>query len=187
MQRINGGKVYVSGHSMSAAVALRPAATDARVAAVFTTAAAGTTFELNDHLRRLWTIVANTEELKAGLSRLIRDTSAISDERVESRWKTLSAGDYGDYFKQKLSFPEKLILDWTIEDAELASIIVPCTLLHGKNDQACPLEATSAARAQKISHCNLICIDACGHAPSVEQTAKVPAALRMAFDGLIND
>ncbi|HEY4295177.1 MAG TPA: alpha/beta hydrolase [Paraburkholderia sp.] len=187
MGRMPGEKVYVFGHSMSAAVALRLAATDSRVAAVFTTGAVGTTFEMNEHLKRLWTFPASAKELKAGLSSLIHDASAISDEQVESRWKTLSVGDYGDYFKRMLSDPERLIRDWTLEDAELASINVPCTLLHGKNDVACPAEATSAVLAQKIPGSNLILIDACAHAPSVEQTAKVRAALRIAFDDVIND
>jgi len=185
MGRIPGEKVYVFGHSMSAAVALRLAATDARVAAVFTTGAVGTTFEFNDHLKRLWTFPKSAEELKAGLTSLIHDAGAIPDEQIESRWKTLSEGDYGDYFTQMLSNPVQLIRGWTLSDPELASIKVPCTLLHGRNDLACPPDATSVALARKIPHSNLIVVDACAHAPSVEQTAKVRAALCIAFDGAI--
>ncbi|MDQ7982306.1 alpha/beta hydrolase [Paraburkholderia sp. SARCC-3016] len=185
MARMPGEKVYVFGHSMSAAVALRLAATDPRVAAVFTTGAAGTTFELNDHLKRLWTFPKTEEELKAGLASLIHDVRAIPDEQIESRWKTLSEGDYGDYFTQMLSTPAQLIRDWTLSDGELAAIKVPCTLLHGRNDMACPPDATSATLARKIAHSNLIVVDACAHAPSVEQTAKVRAALHLAFDGVI--
>jgi 2-hydroxymuconate-semialdehyde hydrolase len=183
--RMPGQKVYVFGHSMSAAVALRLAATDPRVAAVFTTGAAGTTFELNDHLKRLWTFPKSAEELKAALASLIHDVGAIPDEQIESRWKTLSEGDYRDYFTQMLSTPAQLIRDWTLSDRELAAIKVPCTLLHGRNDVACPPDSTSVTLAQKIAHSNLIVVDACAHAPSVEQTAKVRAALHIAFDGVI--
>jgi 2-hydroxymuconate-semialdehyde hydrolase len=185
LDMIPSGPLCVFGHSLSGAVALRLAATEERVAAVFTTGAVGTRFVVNEHLKRLWTYPQSASDLKNSLSSLIHDVSHISNEQIESRWKTLSAGDYGEYFTKMLADPERLVADWDIDADALASIRAPCTLLHGKNDLACPPEQTSGRLAQRIRHSNLILLDDCGHAPAIEHPAKVCAALRLAFDGFV--
>ena len=186
LSRVPGERVYVFGHSMSAAVALRLAGSDPCVAAVFTTGAAGTSFPYNDHMKRLWSFPKSAQDLKAAMSSLIHDTSNITDDQIESRWATLSSGDYGQYFASMLSDPEQLIADWTLSDSQLAAIKCPVTMLHGRNDVACPAEETSMILASKIQHANLILLDQCGHAPSVEQTAKVSGALMLAFPDVFN-
>jgi 2-hydroxymuconate-semialdehyde hydrolase len=185
LDTIPGGPVCVFGHSMSAAVALRLAAVEERVAAVFTTGAVGTRFVVNEHLKRLWTYPKSAADLTSSLSSLIHDVSHISNEQIDNRWKTLSVGDYGEYFTEMLADPESLIASWEIAADALASIKAPCTLLHGKNDLACPPEATSIRLAQRIPHGNLILLDNCGHAPAIEHAEKVCAALRLAFDGFV--
>jgi 2-hydroxymuconate-semialdehyde hydrolase len=185
IERMPAGPIGVFGHSMSGAVSLRLAASEPRVAAVITTGSVGTRFPVNAHLQRLWTYPRSLDDLRITMKSLIHDTSAITDDQLAKRWAVLSSGDYGDYFTQMFDRPQPLADTWEIGDEELARIRVPYTLVHGRNDLACPAEETSIPLAERIAHADLALIAQCGHAPSVEHPQKICALVCSAFSGLV--
>ena len=175
------GPIGVFGHSMSGAVALKLAATERRVVSVITTGTVGTAFEVNEHLRRLWTYPRSPEELGRGLASLVHDPSLIEEAELERRWAVLSSDDYGSYFTEMFRDPQRLADSWVVPRDELSRIRVPYTLVHGRDDQACPAEHTSIPLSKQIAHSDLVLLSRCGHAPSAEHPQKVCAAVRSAF------
>jgi len=176
------GKVGVFGHSASGAIALRLAASEPRIAAVVTTGTAGTRFEVNADLRRLWTFPATRDDLRRSLKSLIHDADRISSEGLEARWAILQQPGYRDYFAAMFSDDLQQLADsWVVADEELAHITADYTLVHGRDDLPCPPEATSIRLAQSIPHANLVLLSRCGHAPALEFPERVCAAVRLAF------
>jgi 2-hydroxymuconate-semialdehyde hydrolase len=180
------GPIGVFGHSMSGAVSLRLAASEPRVAAVITTGSVGTRFPVNQHLRQLWTYPRSLDDLRVSMQSLLYDASGVADEQLMKRWAVLSNGDYGDYFTRIFDDPQARADTWEISADELARIKVPYTLVHGRNDLACPAEETSIRLARQIPHSDLALIARCGHAPSVEHPQKICALVRAAFSGLVD-
>jgi 2-hydroxymuconate-semialdehyde hydrolase len=182
VDRMPGERLGVFGHSASGAIALRLAATDPRVAAVITTGTAGTRFDVNEHLRRLWTFPRSREELRLALRSLLFDASQVPEAMLDLRWSTLQAPGYRDYFEAMFSGDLQQLADsWVIADDELARIEVPYTLVHGRNDLPCPAADTSLVLAEKIRHSSVVLLADCGHAPAAEHPAEVCAAVRLAF------
>lgn len=185
IERMPAGPIGVFGHSMSGAVSLRLAASESRIAAVMTTGSVGTRFPVNRHLQRLWTYPDSLEDLRVGMRSLVYDASRLDEELLAKRWAVLSSGDYGDYFTSMFDRPQVLANSWEIPAEELARIKVPYTLVHGRNDLACPAGETSIRLAEKIPHSDLALLANCGHAPSVEHPQKICALVRSAFSGLV--
>lgn len=186
VDRMPAGPIAVFGHSMSGAVSLRLAASESRVAAVITTGSVGTRFPLNSHLQRLWTYPRSIEDLRDSMRSLVYDAGRLTDAALAQRWAVLSEGDYGDYFTKMFVNPQALVDSWEIPAQELERIEVPYTLVHGRDDLACPPEQTSLQIAQHIRHADVVLLARCGHAPSVEHPQKICAVVRSAFGGLID-
>ena len=187
MDVMPGGPLGVFGHSASGAIALRLAAAEPRVAALITTGTAGTRFEVNPHLARLWTYPGTRAELRLAMRSLLYDADSVSDELLDTRWRTLQSPGYRQYFEAMFSGDlQKLADSWVLPDEELARIGARCTLVHGRNDLPCPAEATSLRLAERIRHAHLVLLANCGHAPSAEHPAEVCAAVRLAFARHVN-
>jgi len=182
MEKMPGDKLGVFGHSASGAIALRLAATDPRVAAVITTGTSGTRFDVNEHLRRLWTFPRSRDELRVALRSLVFDATQVPDAMLDLRWATLQAPGYRQYFDAMFSGDLQQLADtWVIADEELARIKVPYTLVHGRDDLPCPVDVTSLVLAGKIRNSSVVLLANCGHAPAAERPAEVCAAVQLAF------
>lgn len=181
------GPLGVFGHSASGAIALRLAASESRVAAVITTGTAGTRFEVNEHLRRLWTYPRTRDELRRAMASLLFDASGVPEAILDTRWATLQTAGYREYFDAMFSGDLQQLADtWLIADDELARISAPYTLVHGRNDLPCPPEQTSLRIAERVKHANLVLLSRCGHAPAAEHPAEVCAAVRLAFSSCVD-
>jgi 2-hydroxymuconate-semialdehyde hydrolase len=187
IQEMPGGPLGVFGHSASGAIALRLAATEPRVAALITTGTAGTRFDVNQHLARLWTYPRTRDELRLAMRSLLYDPQRVSDEVLNARWDTLQSAGYRQYFDAMFSGELQNLADsWVIPDEEFGRITATVTLVHGRNDLPCPAQATSVHIAERIKHANLVLLANCGHAPSAEHPEAVCAAVRLAFAGHVN-
>jgi 2-hydroxymuconate-semialdehyde hydrolase len=176
------GPVGVFGHSASGAIALRLAATEPRIASVITTGTVGTRLEVNEHLARLWTYPNTRDDLRLVMRSLVYDPQRVPDDLLDTRWATLQAEGYRQYFDAMFSGNlQKLADEWVIPDEQLGRITADITLVHGRNDLPCPAQATSVRLAQRIQHANLVLLSNCGHAPAAERPDEVCAALRLAF------
>jgi 2-hydroxymuconate-semialdehyde hydrolase len=181
------GDLFIFGHSLSGAIALRLAAELSRVKAVITTGTAGTQYPLNKDLERLWTYPTSPAELRECLRSLIFDERVVSDTMLGERWAILSSGDYGSYFAKMFSGDKQRLMDsWVIPDDTLRAIDVPVTLVHGRNDLPCPPESTSLRLAERIRRSDVVLLSRCGHAPSMEQPRKVMAAVELAFGAFVD-
>jgi 2-hydroxymuconate-semialdehyde hydrolase len=180
--KMPSGPVGVFGHSASGAIALRLAAAEPRIAALITTGTVGTRLEVNEHLKRLWTYPNSREDLRLVMRSLVYDPQRVPDDLLDSRWTTLQAVGYRQYFEAMFSGDLQRLADaWVIPDTELGRIAADATLVHGRNDLPCPPQATSVRLAERIPHANLVLLSNCGHAPAAERPAEVCAALRLAF------
>lgn len=186
IDRMPAGKIGVFGHSMSGAISLRLACSEPRVAAVVTTGSVGTRFPVNSHLQQLWTYPQSLHDLRQSLKSLVHDVSRIDEKLLAQRWAVLSEGDYRDYFTRMFDRPQALADTWEVSSEELARIHVPYTLIHGRDDLACPAEETSMQLAERIPHSDLFLIAHCGHAPSVEHPKKICALVQSAFSDIVS-
>ena len=177
--------IGIFGHSMSGAITLRLAASEPRVRAAITTGTVGTRFSVNADLSRLWTAPRSLAGLKTAMGSLVFDAAAIPDHELEARWGILSAAGYADYFDAMFPDKQHLADSWEIGADELGAIRIPYTLVHGRDDLACPPEQTSLKLARHIPHADVMLLARCGHAPAMEQAAKVEAAVRMTFAATI--
>src|SRR5205085_2522900 len=151
-----------------------------RVAAVLTTATAGTQYALNADLERLWTYPSSRAELRESLRSLIFDPRAVSDAMIDARWAILSRGDYSSYFSTMFAGDKQALMDsWVIPAAVLESIRAPVTFVHGREDMPCPFALTSLRLAERVRHSDIVLLSRCGHAPSMEQPNKVIAAVEL--------
>jgi 2-hydroxymuconate-semialdehyde hydrolase len=177
----------IFGHSVSGAVALRLAARMQRVCSVITTGSAGTQYPLNEHLARLWTFPRSREELLIALRSLLFDPTRIPDTELDRRWAILGSEGYGDYFSAMFAVDKQALIDsWVLSEEELRAIRAPVTLVHGRNDLACPPELTSLRLYRQITHADLVLLGECAHAPAMEQPAKVSASVEAAFANFLD-
>jgi 2-hydroxymuconate-semialdehyde hydrolase len=186
VSRMPPGEFGIFGHSMSGAIALRLAARLPRVISVICTGTAGTEFRLTPDLERLWTFPRSRDEVRLAIESLVYDADLTPDAEVDRRWSILGVPGYGDYFTAMFegdrAARQALINEAVLYDAELAAIRVPVTLIHGREDRACPWDTTSLPLAGKIANCDLVLLAKCGHAPSMERPRQIIACLKSAFE-----
>lgn len=180
-------EIGVFGHSASGAIALRLAASEPRIAAVITTGTAGTRFDVNGDLKRLWTFPDSREDLRGSLRSLIHDPTRVTESGLDARWGILQSSGYREYFTAMFAGNLQLLADsWIVTGDELKGISADYTLVHGRDDLPCPVEATSMRLAHQIRHANLVLLSRCGHAPALEHPEQVCAAVRLAFASHVN-
>jgi 2-hydroxymuconate-semialdehyde hydrolase len=149
---------------------------------VITTATVGTHYDLNADLKRLWTYPSSRADLRESLRSLVYDVDAVPDIVLDARWAILSSGNYAQYFSSMFAGDAQVLMDsWILADELLRSITVPVTLVHGREDRACPSELTSLRLAQGVRHADVVLLSRCAHAPAMEHPQKVIAATALAF------
>ena len=182
LDRIPEGPVGVVGHSISAALALRLAAANERVAAVLTTGAVGTAFTLTDGLNKLWTFPENRDQLRTGMQAAVYDTASLTDDFLDNRLEMLNQDGYPDYFRALFGGDRQAKIDsWVLSADTLSRIRCPVVLMHGRNDASCPHELTSAVLATSLPHADVIQLAACGHSPALEHADKFLATAYILF------
>ena len=166
-----GEPVGVVGHSISAAIALRLASNNPRVAAVLTTGAMGAPFRPVQQTERVWTCPRNRDQLVATLSGIIHDASVLTESYLATRERVVFAPGYADYFDEMFAGDKQRFADAAIlGDEVLARIACPVLLLHGKQDQAFP-STTSTTLAGQLQRSELMLLDQCSHSVAFERTS----------------
>lgn len=182
LDRIPAGPAGIVGHSISAALALRLAAANERVAAVLTTGAVGTGFTLTEGLNRLWTFPEDRDQLREGMRAAVHDTSTLTDDILDNRLEMLNQDGYPAYFRSLFGGDRQAKIDsWVLSPDTLSRIRCPVVLMHGRDDLSCPHELTSAVLAQSLPHADVIQLAACGHSPALEHADKFLANAHILF------
>jgi 2-hydroxymuconate-semialdehyde hydrolase len=162
--------VNVLGHSASASVALRLAATaGARVRKVMTTGALGAeSIKVNVFTARGWTLPTNDEELKEALSILFYDSSFIDDAYARRR-VMLSDKELAAYFQSMFEGDKQQYLDQLAVSPEtLSRIECEVMLVHGREDKPATVEH-SLRLAAGLAKADLVILSRCGHAVANER------------------
>ena len=175
-------RVAVMGHSISATLALRLAATDKRVVRVLTTGAMGAHFPANEDTRRVWTFPETREELRRTAQCLFYDGSAITDEYLDGRMAVLHAGGYAEYFRSMFAGDKQAFIDAAIVSAaDLAAVTCPVLMLHGRDDRPFPFAQTTLEIARSLPQADIVALSQCGHSPALEHPEKLVAVARHFF------
>jgi 2-hydroxymuconate-semialdehyde hydrolase len=178
--------VGVIAHSLSAAIALRLAGEDARIAAVMTTGAMGLPFTATDETRRTWRCPRNREELVRAISGLVSDMSLIDERYLLARESVIYAPGYQEYFDEMFEGdPERYIEAASLDNRQIAAIAQPVLLLHGLNDRGFPA-ATSIELAKRLSNAELMLLQHCSHSVAAERSSTFLAVAQDFFDRALN-
>ena len=181
--RIEGQRVGLIGHSLSAAIALELAAAEPRVTQVMTTGAMGARFPLNEHTARIWSFPRDRAELRAAAETLIHDTRLIDETYLANRESVLFAGDYADYFTAMFAGDRQAFIDAAVvPEDRLRTIRCDATLLHGRDDRAFPAAVTMAL-AEHLPQASVQLIGNCSHSVAMEHPRVFLAAADILFPG----
>ncbi len=184
LARMPGEQVYVLGHSLSGALALKLAAAEPRVAKVLTTGTMGAEFEINDDTIKCWSFPADRAAMAAIARVLIHDQRHITEAYLDNRVKTLFADpSYKDYFESMFSGDRRrFVTQALVSPEELSRVTVPVAMLHGRNDIAFPPEITLQL-ARSLPQADVTLLARCSHSIALEQPQKLLAACEALFGG----
>lgn len=172
----------VLGHSISAALALRLAASDRRVSKVATTGAMGVRFAANAHTERVWTFPETRDDLRRTAASLVYDRSVITDEYLDSRMKVLHANGYAAYFRSMFAGDKQAYIDAAVVgENDLRLVSCDVLMVHGRNDLPFPFEETTLAISRLLPQADVVALAHCGHSPAVEHPSKLLAAFHTFF------
>ncbi|MFT3732132.1 MAG: alpha/beta hydrolase [Hyphomicrobium sp.] len=183
IDRMPGEKIGVVGHSLSAALALKLAASEPRIAKVLTTGSMGAPFPVNEGTVRCWSFPNDRADLVALAETLIYDrkhiTNAYIDNRVATLWEDQS---YKDYFMAMFAGDrQRFVNEALVSEDELKRISVPVTMLHGRNDTAFPPEVTLKI-AESLPQADVSLLARCSHSIALEFPEKLLSACYALFD-----
>lgn len=176
------GPVGVIGHSLSGYFALRLASRNKRIDKVMVTGSLGAKYKLTDALRAGWTFPKTEKDFRDVYSRMVADTSLMTDEFVADRMRVLHSGNYGEYFSKMFSGNKQSILNQCVlTKAELRRIKCDVVMLHGAQDTPVPFDAAAVPLANAIPQADLVRLANCGHGPAMDQPGKFLEVARNFF------
>jgi len=103
---------------------------------------------------------------------IFADEAMITDEMVEEWYQSVLDRDYVRFILRV----SRATRDWRLGD-DLQRLDLPTLIVWGRDDKVTP-PAVAEEFKSKIAHSRLEFIEACGHAPSLEQPAVFTDALR---------
>jgi len=176
------GEVGVIGQSLSGMLALRMAAKEPRIRKLLTTGCMGTSFQVNDALRRAWSLPTTRDEFREVMNNLVHDGSSVTDNQLEWRMRSLAAGGEGDYYGAMFTGDKQKYVELTtLARDELNRIEAKVVMIHGRNDKVVPFETSSLVLSDMIPSADLVVLSNCGHLPAVEKPQEFLAVARMLF------
>jgi 2-hydroxymuconate-semialdehyde hydrolase len=176
------GPCGVAGHSLGGALALKVAARSPRITKVLTSSAVGAPYAVTEALDAFWSLPADKAALRKAMSRMVYDPAAVTDAMIDDRWGLISSGDYADYFTAMFEAPRQRYLDAAVvTDQEFGAIKADVVMLHGRDDQSCPVEATTVAMAARLPHADVHLYGRCGHNLPRERSSDYLAAAGALF------
>ena len=168
----SASSVILVGHSLSASLVLKTAATDSRVCGVVGTAPFGITYPVPLDTKG-WNFPDNPNALRAQVERTVFNPHFIDDAEIDLRWKTLIRPGYREYFARMYPNGRQYYLDISsLTDAELKAIKCHVVLMHGADDISFGPEKTSLPLAKKIQSADVVILNRCGHSIALEHPEK---------------
>ena len=157
MDLLGTGEVGIIGHSVSAVLALKLAATNPRVRRVMTTGAMGGRFVANHDLELTWSVPRTRDDLRKAMQSLIYDHSLITDAVLDNRMTLLGSNGYAGYFGEMFAGDKQQFVDACVLDAnELRGLKCEVTLVHGRDDKPIPAIENSVAIGALIPKADVV-------------------------------
>ena len=182
LDRMPEGPVGVIGHSLSGSLGLRLAARHRRVEKLLLSCPLGTDFEVNESLARAWTFPSDKEDLRETMSLVYYDTSSLTDDNLDYRYSVLTKDGYGAYFDKIFAGDKQALVGPTIVTAdEIARISAEVVIVHGREDRAVPIEATTEKLARMLKGADIHALARCAHGPATERTEEFMAIATALF------
>jgi 2-hydroxymuconate-semialdehyde hydrolase len=179
---LGDGPVGIIGHSVSAVLALRLAASNPRVTAVMTTGAMGGKFVANHDLELTWSVPRTRDDLREAMQSLIYNHSLITDELLDNRMKLLGSNGYAGYFGEMFAGNKQQFVDACVLDrSELRGLNCEVTLVHGRDDKPIPAMENSVSIGALIPKADVVLLGKCSHSPALEHPGKFLDIAKMVF------
>jgi 2-hydroxymuconate-semialdehyde hydrolase len=175
------GPVGLLGHSLGGVLAIKIAARTDRVSKVLTSSTIGAPFALTGALDQFWTIPADRPALVSAMRNMVHDTAALTDAMIDMRWNLLTQPGYADYFVDMFAGDRQALLDQAIlSNDDVAHFKAALMMLHGFDDQGCPVEKTTVPVAARLG-ADALLLSRCGHNLPRERTQDYLAAIYRFF------
>ncbi len=174
----------VIGNSVGAALVLKAAASSPGVKQVLAIGApAGP--PAPPELRAFWRAPHDAASLADAMRPMTGAARAPDPALVQARMRAFLDSDYGQYFDAMLADPDSCLGAAALTKPEANGLRCSVTLLHGREDRACPAAALLTGLLPMLPDADLILFGACGHNVISERTADVIATIERLSERIV--
>lgn len=174
------GAVDIIGNSMGGAIALSIAATrPAAVRRIVLMGSMGVAMALPPGLDTVWGYSPGVEQMRQVIRLFAHNRDLITDELIEMRYRASLSPPVRDSWRAMFPEPrQRWVDDLALSGAELAAILIPVMLVHGRDDRVVPWRSSSAQLLDLLPDSRLHVLSGCGHWTMIEKTADFLAAVQ---------
>jgi 2-hydroxymuconate-semialdehyde hydrolase len=171
--------VFVVGQSLGGAIALTIAADEPRIRKVVVTGCGGARLKLNPAIDRFWRLPRSKDELREALYGAFHARAMVTDAVVDQRFNAINGSGPGAYFDLMMQGDKQAFLDSAVVPAQvLARVQQPVLMIHGRDDQICPVEESALPMSKLLPRADLAILAECGHNPARERPPEFLALVR---------
>lgn len=163
--------VDLVGNSMGGALALALAFRHPeRIRRMVLMGSVGIRFPITPGLDKVWGYTPSPDNMREIMGLFAYDQALITEELIALRYQASAVPDVQQRYAEAFAAPRQRHLDaMALSEAELAQIRTPTLLVHGRDDQIIPLEATSLRLLQLLPTADLVIFSRCGHWTQIER------------------
>jgi pimeloyl-ACP methyl ester carboxylesterase len=171
LDALNLDQVDVVGNSMGGALALALAhGHPERVRRMVLMGTVGIDFPITEGLDRVWGYTPSYDNMAALMRLFAYGQDLVTDELIELRFRATQTGDVQERYAAAFAAPRQRHLQaMALTEQELSSIRTPTLLIHGRDDQIIPVEATSQRLLHILPAADLVVFGRCGHWTQIER------------------
>ena len=172
------GRAHVVGNSFGGALALSLAAHHPhRVDRMVLMGAVGVPFDITRGLDAVWGYEPSVENMRAIMEFFAYDKSLLGDDLAALRYHASICPGVQEAFHAMFPEPRQAALDaLCLPEDQVRKIATPTLLVHGRDDQVIPLEA-SLRLLDLIDNSRLHVFGRCGHWTQIERSEDFAALI----------
>ncbi len=168
---LHGRLPVLIGNSVGGALVLKTAAANTAITRVIAIGAPVLP-QVPAALRAFWQAPRDADSLAAAMRPMTAFMRDPPEHIVAARLKVFE-GDYPAYFSAMLTDPETCLAEAILTPAEASKIRAHVTLIHGRDDRACPAAPVLSTLLPMLQAADLILLGSCGHNVIFEKCEEV--------------